>query len=183
MFIAQVKSFSLIELLVVIAIVAILSAVASPLYKDYKTKATIGKYFKLANEVLVNKQKEYYDKNGGFPTPVALVGTNAGMPGCSGCVQPSLLGADAANDLEVVYVGVGLWPASSGCQDNASVNIRFSGSAVTGGQYDIYIYTIAINDTFEQVCVARTAELADLAFACQGTWQDVMDFNAQIPNC
>jgi prepilin-type N-terminal cleavage/methylation domain-containing protein len=61
------KAFSLIELIVVISIFAILVAVASPSYKDYRTKTKILDGM-MALDQLKKLSLEYYGLKGKFPT-------------------------------------------------------------------------------------------------------------------
>jgi len=73
------KGFSLIELMVVIAIVALLSAVAIPVYKTYSIRSKI-----LSAVAVVNKIKlmeiEYYNKFGSYTNANGIGLTNASPP-------------------------------------------------------------------------------------------------------
>lgn len=69
--------FSLIELMVVIAIVAVLSAVALPAYKDYIIRSKIASTLPVA-EVFLQKQKDFFNKNGAFGDVASIGFTNDG---------------------------------------------------------------------------------------------------------
>lgn len=61
------KAFSLIELLVVVSIVAILAAIAFPVYTNYQKRAKVNASIQVA-KYYINKAIEYRNKNGIFPT-------------------------------------------------------------------------------------------------------------------
>lgn len=69
----KVIGFSLIELMVVIAIVALLAAVATPAYKDYRLRAQIATNFNIV-ESIVQRLKDDYARDGSFPLSIDVNG-------------------------------------------------------------------------------------------------------------
>lgn len=67
------KGFSLIELMVVIAIVALLAAVAVPVYKNHLYKAKINGVISATHSFGV-KILDYYSKTGSFPSDPTVLG-------------------------------------------------------------------------------------------------------------
>lgn len=70
------KSFSLIELMVVIAIVGVLTSVAIPTFRFYRTKAQIAHMIQLLSKIAHDGHKEYTAK-GSFPSSMSYNGVSA----------------------------------------------------------------------------------------------------------
>ncbi len=66
------KGFSLVELMVVIAIIAILAAVAIPMYSNYTTRAKLGSDLSALGGVKAQVAEEIADNNGTVPTTLTL---------------------------------------------------------------------------------------------------------------
>jgi prepilin-type N-terminal cleavage/methylation domain-containing protein len=66
------SAFSLIELIVTIGIIAILIAIATPIYVSYTIKSTVSSGLPIL-EGLKTQAGEYYTANGSFPTSLAAI--------------------------------------------------------------------------------------------------------------
>ena len=108
------KAFSLIELIVVISMVAILVAVASPSYKDYRTRVKV-----LGGMVALDQLKklsmEYYGITGNFPTLTNLRKVNTDF---------------ATDTLNWGDMGPSGWPG--GDSKSPYVEVQFSTDTVPG---------------------------------------------------
>ncbi len=61
----KIKGFTLIELMITIAIIVILSAISSPIYKDYVTKTKTAEGYALLARIR-DAQIDYYNENETF---------------------------------------------------------------------------------------------------------------------
>ncbi|AEB28237.1 pilin [Francisella hispaniensis] len=66
------KGFSLVELMVVIAIIAILAAVAIPMYSNYTTRAQLGSDLSALGGVKAQVAEEIANNNGTLPNAITL---------------------------------------------------------------------------------------------------------------
>lgn len=73
LYLSKSKGFSLVELMVVIAIIAILAAVAIPMYSNYKEKAAISESFNIIGSIKAQIQDNINSgldlSNQSYPTP------------------------------------------------------------------------------------------------------------------
>src|SRR5688572_17111240 len=112
------KGFTLIELLVVIAIVALLSAIAVPVYQNYTSRAEISGANLFASDLML-RAKTYYSENGIFPNLAQVGGittdvgddTQTPSPTEPGSVAPnvdyvSLLGGNGSGSCPSVQLTV-----------------------------------------------------------------------------
>lgn len=74
------SGFTLIELTIVVAIVAILAAVALPLYQDYTIRAQLAEGLQLADGAKT-ALAEFYARRGAFPAANASAGLSATVNG------------------------------------------------------------------------------------------------------
>ena len=86
------KGFTLLELLVVIAVIAILAAVAIPIYARSREKAAESAC--LHNQKVIRlAAEEYKNDNGSYPETVQVLvdgGYLKSMPNCSGLIYTAL---------------------------------------------------------------------------------------------
>ena len=66
------SAFSLIELMVTIGIIAILTAIATPVYVSYTIKSKVASALSILDG-LKTQSSDYYTANGSFPTTLAAV--------------------------------------------------------------------------------------------------------------
>ncbi|WP_395167428.1 pilin [Francisella salimarina] len=90
------KGFSLVELMVVIAIIAILAAVAIPMYSNYTTRAQLSSDLSRLGGVKTQVAEEIANNNGTLPNSVTLTDAPSGATFANNQIEytsPSVSGA------------------------------------------------------------------------------------------
>ena len=164
--------FSLIELLVVVAIIALLAAMALPVYSKYTIKSKINGVMSVVSSI-IDQEQDYYSKNNSFG--------NAYQIGLSSSTVNYFL-VDAANlttwspYLNAIYIDK-FWngqQASIGVAFNITNFVGYNSGAAgpphlltgTGNMLGFEMYVNAQrNGTYQTYCVYRTDEGMTAAIA------------------
>lgn len=119
------KAFSLIELLVVITIIAILAAVALPVYQQYSVRAKLSKLTPVVNNI-IEKSVLFSQTHGRFGNPTDLGFANA--PGT---------GWDYVDPAYIPSLGAGLFPVTGSNLSFGDLGNQFSTAPSNCGAFGI----------------------------------------------
>lgn len=140
------SAFSLIELMIVIAIVALLSAMALPVYKDYVIKSKLSAVTSSLDSV-IQAEKAYYNRYGRFANATELGYVSADNQGVFtpdiAAVNPYLQSAAFGS-------------SATTCTDGRSIDLTFrikdEYSGLPGADLSVRYYLADINGTIVVGC-------------------------------